>query len=115
MLLIKLQLHLPRDLNNIGCMKYFWFLVYLRSRQQSLDNESMMVACVNLENALKGGDNKYIDAEELCVELIFTKDLFENSMVPLDIMYYLTNLTYYHVVEVACRIVLDSPCYRFVC
>jgi len=54
-----------------------------------------MAACVNLENALKSGEPKDIDANELFEELNFNRNLLKESMGPLDILKFLKERPFY--------------------
>jgi len=74
-----------------------------------LDNESLLVACLNLENALKSGENKDIDGQELFGELIFVQDLLKESMGPLEILKFLKKRPIYHITMIAYRILLTIP------
>ena len=57
-----------------------------------LDDNNMMAAFVNLENALKSGEHKDIDGHELYAELIIIQELLQGSMGPLDILKFLKKL-----------------------
>ena len=96
--------------------KIFGFL-FTSDRLRSLDEKSLMDACVKLEAALThevnsdGKDEKHmdIDGEELCKELIFIKDLLEKSMGPLDILKFLEKRPFYPFANIAYRILLTIP------
>jgi hypothetical protein len=59
-----------------------------------------------LEAALKHEKHRYIDGEELWVELIFIQDLLEKSMGPLDILKFLEKRLYLAVANIVYRILL---------
>ena len=88
-----------------GYEKTFGFL-FTSDRLRSLDDNSLMDACVNLENALKSGEHKDIDGEELCYELIFVQDLLKKSMGPVDILEVLMKRPLYPNTIIAYRILL---------
>ncbi|XP_073351679.1 uncharacterized protein [Aegilops tauschii subsp. strangulata] len=71
-----------------GYEKIFGFL-FTSDRLRSLDDKSLLAACVNLEGALKSGENKDIDGLELCCELLFLQDSLQKSMGPLDVLNFL--------------------------
>ena len=68
-----------------------------------------MAACVNLENALKSGEPKDIDANELFEELNFNRNLLKESMGPLDILKFLKEHPFYPNAIIAYRILLTIP------
>jgi hypothetical protein len=91
----------------------FGFL-FTSDRLRSLDEKSLMDACIKLEAALthqKDPDEKHkdIDGNELCRELIFIKDLLEKSMGPLDILKFLEKRPFYPFANIAYRILLTIP------
>nr|XP_020183071.2 zinc finger MYM-type protein 1-like [Aegilops tauschii subsp. strangulata] len=92
-----------------GYEKIFGFL-FTSNRLRSLDDKSLLAACVNLEGALKSGENKDIDGLELCCELLFLQDSLQKSMGPLDILNFLKkrSLIYPNAV-IAYRILLTIP------
>ena len=92
-----------------GYEKTFGFL-FTSDRLRSLDDKSLLAACVNLEDALKSGENKDIDGLELCCELLFLQDSLQKSMGPLDILNFLKkrSLIYPNAV-IAYRILLTIP------
>uniref|UniRef100_A0A8I6XTB7 HAT C-terminal dimerisation domain-containing protein n=1 Tax=Hordeum vulgare subsp. vulgare TaxID=112509 RepID=A0A8I6XTB7_HORVV len=71
-----------------GMNKIFGFL-FISDRLQSLDDKSLLAACVNLEDALKSGEHKDIDGLELSCGLIFLQDSLQKSTGPLDILNFL--------------------------
>uniref|UniRef100_A0A8R7V3Z2 HAT C-terminal dimerisation domain-containing protein n=1 Tax=Triticum urartu TaxID=4572 RepID=A0A8R7V3Z2_TRIUA len=92
-----------------GYEKIFGFL-FTSDRLRSLDDKSLMAACVNLEDALKSGEHTDIDGLELCCELIFIQDLLHKSMGPLDILNYLKKRsTIYPNAVIAYKILLTIP------
>ncbi|XP_066342139.1 uncharacterized protein [Miscanthus floridulus] len=88
--------------------KTFGFL-FTSDRLWSLDDTSLMAACVNIENALKSGEQKDIDGNELFEELIFIQDLLKESMGPLDILKFLKERPFYPNAIIAYRILLTIP------
>ena len=88
--------------------KTFGFL-FTSDRLRSLDDTSLMAACVNIENALKSGEQKDIDGKELFEELIFIQDLLKESMGPLDILKFLKECPFYPNAIIAYRILLTIP------
>ncbi|XP_073362240.1 uncharacterized protein [Aegilops tauschii subsp. strangulata] len=92
-----------------GYEKIFGFL-FTSDRLRSLDDKSLLVACVNLEDALKSGEHKDIDGLELCCELLFLQGSLQKSMGPLDILNFLKkrSLIYPNAV-IAYRILLTIP------
>uniref|UniRef100_J3MBM8 HAT C-terminal dimerisation domain-containing protein n=1 Tax=Oryza brachyantha TaxID=4533 RepID=J3MBM8_ORYBR len=91
-----------------GYEKIFGFL-FTSDRLRSLDNKSLMVACVNLENKLQSGEHKDIDGKELYGELIFIQDLLNESMSTLDILRFLKKHPFYPNAIIAYRILLTIP------
>ncbi|XP_047093002.1 zinc finger MYM-type protein 1-like [Lolium rigidum] len=102
-----------------GYEKTFGFL-FTSDRLKSMDNDSLMAACINLENALKiperidadGNkipEHKDIDGTELAMELVYFQDLLAKSMGPIDILSYLTKRPYLPVANIAYRILLTIP------
>ncbi|KAK1678539.1 hypothetical protein QYE76_039387 [Lolium multiflorum] len=102
-----------------GYEKTFGFL-FTSDRLKSMDNDSLMAACINLENALKipehidadGNkipEHKDIDGIELAMELVYFQDLLAKSMGPIDILSYLTKRPYLPVANIAYRILLTIP------
>jgi hypothetical protein len=83
----------------------FGFLFTLRS----MDDDSLKVACLKLEAALKHGNHRDIDGEELWQELIFIQDLLEKSMGPLDILKFLEKRPTCPIANIAYRILLTIP------
>ena len=92
-----------------GYEKIFGFL-FTSDRLRSLDDKSLLAACVNLEDALKSGEHKDIDGLELCCELLFLQGSLQKSMGPLDILNFLKkrSLIYPNAV-IAYRILLTIP------
>ena len=74
-----------------GYEKTFGFL-FTSEKLRSLDQKNLMAACVNLENALRSGEHKDIDGQELFAELIIIQELLQGSMGPLDILKFLKKL-----------------------
>jgi hypothetical protein len=85
-----------------------------------MDSDSLMAACINLENALKipehkdadGNtipEHKDIDGTELAIKLVYFQDLLAKSMGPIDILNYLTKRPYLPVANIAYRILLTIP------
>jgi hypothetical protein len=83
-----------------------------------MDSDSLMAACINLENALKiperidadgnkTPEHKDIDGIELAMELVYFQDLLAKSMGPIDILNYLTKRPYLPVANIAYRILLN--------
>lgn len=91
-----------------GYEKTFGFL-FTSDRLRSLDDKNLMAACVNLEDALKNGEHKDIDGQELFAELTFIQDLLEESMGPLDILKFLKKRPFYPNAVIAYRILLTIP------
>jgi hypothetical protein len=102
-----------------GYKKTFGFL-FTSDRLQSMDDGSLMAACVNLENALtfpehedingnKIPEHKDIDGSELWTELVYIQDSLEKSMGPTDILNYLKKRPYLPVANIAYRILLTIP------
>jgi hypothetical protein len=102
-----------------GYEKKFGFL-FTSDRLQSMDDGSLMAACVNLENALtfpehedingnKIPEHKDIDGSELWTELVYIQDSLEKSMGPTDILNYLKKRPYLPVANIAYRILLTIP------
>jgi hypothetical protein len=86
----------------------FGFL-FTSDRLRSLDDKSLMDSCLKLEAALKHGEHKDIDGQQLWFELIFIQDLLEKSMGPLDILKVLEKRPYYPFANIAYRILLTIP------
>jgi hypothetical protein len=86
----------------------FGFL-FTSDRLRSLDDKSLMDSCLKLEAALKHGEHKDIDGEQLWFELIFIQDLLKKSMGPLDILKFLEKWPYYPFANIAYRILLTIP------
>jgi hypothetical protein len=91
-----------------GYEKTFGFL-FTSDRLQSLDDKDLMDACVNLENALKRGEDKDIDGQELFTELIVIQGLLKESMGSLDILKFLKKQPFYPNALIAYRILLTIP------
>ncbi|XP_044947803.1 zinc finger MYM-type protein 1-like [Hordeum vulgare subsp. vulgare] len=91
-----------------GYEKTFDFL-FTSDRLRSLDDKSLLAACVNLEDVLKSGEHKDIDGAELFHELIFIQDLVKNSMGPVDILEILMKRPFYPNAIIAYRILLTIP------
>ena len=91
-----------------GYEKTFGFL-FTSDRLRSMDDKSLLAACVNLEDALKSGEHKDIDGAELFYELIFIQDLVKKSMGPVDILEILMKRPFYPNAIIAYRILLTIP------
>ena len=88
--------------------KTFGFL-FTSDRLRSMDDKSLLAACVNLEDALKSGEHKDIDGAELLYELIFIQDLVKKSMGPADILEVFLKRPFYPIAIFSYRILLTIP------
>ena len=80
--------------------------MFTSDRLRSLDDTSLMAACVNFEKAIQSREHRDIDAQELYGELIFIQDALKESMSDLDILKFLKKHPFYPNAIIAFRILL---------
>lgn len=68
-----------------------------------------MAACDNLEDALKSGEDKYIDGLELCCELLFIQGSLKHPMGHVDILAFMKKHPFYPNATIAYIILLTIP------
>jgi hypothetical protein len=92
-----------------GYEKIFCFL-FTSHKLCSLDDQSLLSSCTQLETALKSGQNSDIDGSELLVELKFLQELISNKdMGPHDIMKFVKRMGCFPNAYIAYRIWLTIP------
>jgi len=92
-----------------GYEKIFGFL-FTSHKLCSLDDNSLLSSCTQLETALKSGQHSDIDGNELHVELKFLQEFISNKdMGPHDILKFVKRMGCFPNAHIAYRILLTIP------
>uniref|UniRef100_A0A8R7RG00 DUF4371 domain-containing protein n=1 Tax=Triticum urartu TaxID=4572 RepID=A0A8R7RG00_TRIUA len=94
-----------------GYEKTFGFL-FTSDRLRSMDDKSLLAACVNLEDALKSGEHKDIDGAELFYELIFIQDLVKKG--GLSNIRGMKKLSVSYLLQIGCDLWMIRVCWLLV-